>query len=700
MQSSSLCPSCGRHTGPHEACPYCGARLQPRISMRVFRYGSLAVACIGLAVMWFFSLRSPIPTLKIGQAQATMNFAYVRISGRVARPSSYDAEGGYLGFWIQDDTGEMMVSSYRSTTQALLAAGKLPDVGDQVTLEGTLRIRDEMPSLTLASAETVHITHPQASPYQIGDITAYDALTAVTVRGQVRAIKTPYEGLTLLTLRDETGAIDVAVSETASGVSGTGAAGNVQPGDSVEVSGAVTLYKDTPQIALTSSGKLIKLDEKIEIAPLARVADLSAEQVGRFARVEGEVVQLKPFSAGVKLEVDDGTGRVTLLLWSDVYTVLPEKEKIVEGAIVSAQGEISQYRGEMELVTESPSDVALLAKSTAGQAAQKSIGQITTADQGQTVAVSGVILESKRLSTGTRFVVADETGQIILLMWDDVLSQTPDRDNLAVGAQVAAQGKVDVYKDELELVPRQGTDVIVTSRAALMPTPTFPPLPQATATPQATPTAAAPTATPPPTALPLPAAVNINTITRDALGQSVTIKGQVVDVTSSSAGYTFWLNDGTGRIDLFTTSGVYGHIAGRSGLRLGAQVLATGEVKEYKGALEVAPSLGENVIVLAAGGGPAALRTIASLSEGDKDQFVTVQGSILSKETLSGGVRLRLHDDSGDIDVILWDNVMAYAPGSDKLIEGAALVVTGKVGSYRGALQIVPQLGYDVRISN
>jgi len=284
MQSASTCPSCGRHTGPYEACPYCGAKLQPRITMWVFRYGSLVVAFLGLAVLWFFSLRSPVPQVKISQIQSTMNFAYVRISGKVSRPVSYDAEGGYLGFWIQDDTGEMMVSSYRSTTEALAAAGKLPDVGDEVMLEGTLRIREDSPSLTLASAETTQLAHPAPVAYKIGDITAYDALMAVTVRGQVRSLKTPYEGMTLLTLRDESGAIDIAVSQSA--VAALGNVPQVQPGDSIQVIGAVTLYKDTPQVALTAYGGLTKLSEAIEIAPFAQVADLTIERVAAILILE------------------------------------------------------------------------------------------------------------------------------------------------------------------------------------------------------------------------------------------------------------------------------------------------------------------------------------------------------------------------------------------------------------------------------
>lgn len=703
MQSTALCPSCGRHVGPYEACPYCGAKLAPRITMRLFRYGSLAVALLGLAVLWFFSLRSPIPEMKIGQVQSTMNFAYVRVSGKVVRQSTFDAEGGYLGFWIRDDTGEMMVSSYRTTTQALMAANKLPDVGDEITLEGTLRIREDTPSLTLASAETVKLVRPEPQPYQIGDILPYDELQAVTVRGQVRQVKTPYEGLTLITLRDQTGAIDVAVNESGIGVLGIEGLGieglDVQPGDSVEVVGVVTLYKDTPQIALTSWGKLVKLSEKVDIAPFTKIADLTTERVagGGMARVEGEVVQVKPFSAGVKLTVDDGSGRIVVLLWNDVYSALADRDKIVEGAIISAQGTLGQYRGEIELTAEAASDVVLLAKSRAAQVEQKPIGQVTAEDK--TVAVKGVILESKRLSTGMRFVIGDETGKIVLLIWDDVLTKMPDRDKLGVGAEVTAQGKVEVYKDELEIVPRSGTDVLVTVPAAIVqPAPTATVAPRPTSPPTPTFTPVAPSPTPKPTATPLPQAVAINTITNQNVGQQVTIKGQVIDITSSSGGFTFWMDDGTGRIDLFLFSSVYGHVAGRTGLRLGAQVLATGEVKEYQGKLEIVPPLGEQVIVVSPASSAAPQRTIGSLSEQDKDQFFTFQVTIVGVTPLSGGTKFRVRDETGDIDLIIWDNVKAFVPDAAKLVEGARLMVTAKVGLYRGTPQIVPQLGYDVRI--
>ena len=193
----ATCPSCGRYVGPTDAgtCSYCGARLTGRMTLRALKIGALGLAVLGLILLWWFATHSPVPTLKIGQAQATMNFAYVRVEGQVTRAPSYDPDSGYLSFWIADDTGEMLVSSYRATTQVLVDAGRMPFIGDRVTVEGTLRIRQDSTSLTLNSADAVRVQRAQPVPMDIGQIDATLALRVVKIRGQVRAVRTPYKGL-------------------------------------------------------------------------------------------------------------------------------------------------------------------------------------------------------------------------------------------------------------------------------------------------------------------------------------------------------------------------------------------------------------------------------------------------------------------------------------------------------------------------
>ncbi len=66
------CPSCGRYVGPHEACPYCGAPLTGRTSIRGVKIVAILLATVGLAALWFAATRAEVPLIQIGQAGATM----------------------------------------------------------------------------------------------------------------------------------------------------------------------------------------------------------------------------------------------------------------------------------------------------------------------------------------------------------------------------------------------------------------------------------------------------------------------------------------------------------------------------------------------------------------------------------------------------------------------------------------------------
>jgi len=495
----ATCPSCGRYVGPTDAgtCSHCGARLTARITLRALKIGALGLAVLGLILLWWFAAHSPVPRLKIGQAQATMNFAYVRVQGQVTRAPSHDPDSGTLSFWIADDTGEILVSSYRATTPALLDAGRMPFVGDRVTVEGTLRIRQDSASLTLNSADAVRVERGQPIPMDIGQIDAISVLRTVKIRGQVRAVRTPYKGLTLVTLRDVTGEIDVAVPDTDSTL-------DVQPGQSAEATGAVTLYKDTPQVTLARADALslwLSADS-IPVAAPAHVADLTAERAGQWAAVRGQVVKVSPFSAGVRLTLDDGTGRANVVLWQDVYAVLSPTFQLTEGAQASVQGQVSVFRGAIEIVPEIPADVVLIAAApvpatpiptstvaptptTLLPAATLAptptvppptvtprptpkptqaiafvpMGQLTPADKGKLVSVRGKIVAVIPFSKGMKYRLDDGTGKVILLLWQEVLDKVQNRDKLVNGAQVSVTGNVDVYGGDIEVIPRSGADV-------------------------------------------------------------------------------------------------------------------------------------------------------------------------------------------------------------------------------------------------
>lgn len=80
----SHCPDCGRYVGPYEACPYCGAPMAGRLSIRAVKAAAVLLATLGLGSLWFVARRTEVPVISIDQARAATNLAYVRIEGVVA----------------------------------------------------------------------------------------------------------------------------------------------------------------------------------------------------------------------------------------------------------------------------------------------------------------------------------------------------------------------------------------------------------------------------------------------------------------------------------------------------------------------------------------------------------------------------------------------------------------------------------------
>ncbi|MBN1178027.1 MAG: hypothetical protein JXD18_02370 [Anaerolineae bacterium] len=354
------CPSCGRYVGPYDACPYCSARLSGRLPVRTIKRTAVLLSTLGLAILWLAATRAEIPTVPLSQVGATANMAYVRVAGWVTRDPTYYADSGYLAFTLQDSTGaEVRVSAYRSETEALRAVGAIPALGDWVSVAGTLRVREDSVALTVNAPEHVALSRPEAEERTIDAITPDDHLRRVRVRAQVWSVRTPYDGLTLVTLRDAGGTIDVAITRNLEAL--TGAFLPVLPGQSVEVAAAVSLYQDAPQLVPASVRDVVLLPETIPIAVTLPVAALSEADAGRLVTVEGVVTEAVSFSAGFKVRLDDGSGSLTVLLWQALYDELPDPAALTPGARARVTGEVSLYQGELELIPVRAVDVERIA---------------------------------------------------------------------------------------------------------------------------------------------------------------------------------------------------------------------------------------------------------------------------------------------------------------------------------------------------
>lgn len=250
-----------------------------------------------------------------------------------------------------------------------------------------------------------------------------------------------------------------------------------------------------------------------------------------------------------------------------------------------------------------------------------------------------------------------------------------------------------------------------TDTATAAPTATATAAPTATATftlePSSTPTtAASPTATGSPTPVPSPTATatpEIQTTAISALDptgdEDVTVRGRVVATSSFSQGFKFTLDDGTGQVTLLMWHDIYDACAAAPRLNVGATVLANGQVGEYEGELQIEPPFPERVDLVAAGGAFAPEHDIGALPE-HLNTLATITGVIENVEDAGSGVKIWVKDETGQVLVFIWDNVLERIPQANPALgtPGTRVRVTGEVQEYKGTLEIVPTLPYDVKV--
>jgi DNA/RNA endonuclease YhcR with UshA esterase domain len=703
------------------------------MALQAFKIGSLVLAIAGVAVLLLVAGRVQPPAVQAGSLGGTMNWAYVRLGGVVSSQPTLDGETGALRFWLEDGTGEIMVMAYRSEAEALLAEGRVPVMGDQVSLDGTLRVKDDFRYLELRVPQQVQIEAAEPQTVPIAAVDGDRQYERVIVEGVIRDERVPYEGLRVLTLHDTTGQIDVALAEEAAAFGGL--LPELVPGQALRVAGAVDLYRGQPQISVGRCDDLVVLDDDLPIAEQRSISELASVGPGDLAAIQGTIIGVDAFSQGVKLALDDGTGTVILLLWQNLYEAFSNRGALVEGATLRALGRVNEYHGELELVPELPQDVEILATAIPQVVGRRSLGEISSVGVGQLVQVEGQIVNVQPFSAGVKYRLDDGTGQLTLLLWQDLYDQVPKVELLAPGARVSVQGTVDHFGGELEIVPRLPEDLEVrpgptpgpTATATLEPTATPTPTdePTATATPEpaqtevpTTPTptreavaTATPSPPPPPTTgaaptstavlaaspVPEPETRTLGAITEGDVGQAFTVaQAGIGEVDYFSKGVKYRLEDGTGNIILLIWQDVMEEVAVRYDLFPGSQVQVRGQIDEYEGELEIVPQAGEDVVLLARGErAPVEERATGSVGPPDEGRVFVVEGAVTWVEG-DGWLKLWLDDGSGELLVFVPTRSVAYLPQG--IGAGVRLRVTGQVDVYQGTVEIIPLAGADVEL--
>ena len=175
----------------------------------------------------------------------------------------------------------------------------------------------------------------------------------------------------------------------------------------------------------------------------------------------------------------------------------------------------------------------------------------------------------------------------------------------------------------------------------------------------------------------------------------MTVRGQLVEAASFSAGFRLNIDDGSGRLMLVLFENVLDGMdaAQLRGLKAGAIVTATGRVADYKGA----PELIVNALWAGAGPGAGANQyALGALSGNDHNALAQVSGVVKALTPFDNGVDVLLEDATGAQKVRLYRMMEKRV----RITPGMRLRVTGRVKASRAkGLWIEVALPGDIEIS-
>ena len=379
------CPKCGRFVGAATKCPYCGAKVEKRMSLVALRWAAVLLSTVGLVLLWLMARTREPELVRIGDIEATMNFGVVRLAGEVRNDPRPFKNGNGMSFNVNDGSGSIVVFVDQAQRKAMAEGGLVPRRGDGIDFVAQLqssasgssaRIRSLNPSSFRLMRDGVapvaraadadggeqagapdRRARPAPSAKDLGPAVPFSAVDAslvgksVVLEGTVVAIqepaadsKRPYvvtltngvEGVDLKVWPDQFAQIADAASLT---------------GTPVRVKAAVKLWKDQVDLQLRRGEDLQRAVRPAQRrrAPVP-VATAAAEKLGSWVTVVGALSEPADLDGkGTAYKLTDDSGSIQVVFWNS--TVPPDlQKKAAAAARASVNGKVREYQGTRQVV--------------------------------------------------------------------------------------------------------------------------------------------------------------------------------------------------------------------------------------------------------------------------------------------------------------------------------------------------------------
>ena len=192
--------------------------------------------------------------------------------------------------------------------------------------------------------------------------------------------------------------------------------------------------------------------------PPPTISGLADLPDGTEVTVAGNVVNTSSFSHGFKFTLADDTGRITLLLWHNVYDDCWDCGGLNIGASVVTTGEIGRFDGELQVAPTWGGGVQVTSPAYAW-AQPQTVNNLANL-KGQRVMVEGSITDTFSNEQFTKLQVNDGTGTVEIFMWKNLWDRVATRHQLTTGAHVKAVGVVGEFNGTIQVQPMLPVDVL------------------------------------------------------------------------------------------------------------------------------------------------------------------------------------------------------------------------------------------------
>ena len=203
--------------------------------------------------------------------------------------------------------------------------------------------------------------------------------------------------------------------------------------------------------------------------PLVRIADITPTMNFAYVRMAGEVTRDAYVfeSGGIVFDMKDGSGEITVMGGRAQAQALESAGKLPQrGDRIEVAGSLSVSADqEPRLRLQSTGQLILNRKrATTNPALGTSfqLADVTAAHKGELVAVTGILKSIDVPGPGSKspytLTLEDNGAELAVVFWNDVF-QGMDKKLPAPGKHIRVSGRVDVYKDTVQLKVREAGDL-------------------------------------------------------------------------------------------------------------------------------------------------------------------------------------------------------------------------------------------------